>query len=127
MTTLALADVCDPDCIVSMVPLVWDAPSTEKYARGAAAILRRILYAWLRAGLTQLDGASLTRADLVALRSQYEGLAEAEDYVLSCSLTLDDAAGSLNIAASVKLVDGRTYDFEVTAGAAASITFPEAA
>ena len=128
MTTLALSEVCDLDCVSSTSPLVLDAPSTERYARGVDAILRRILYAWVRSGLLSLTGRSLSRAEIVALRSQYEGLAEAEDYVLSCALTLDvDEDGALVISARVRLVTGRTYEFEVTAGAAASLTFPEAA
>ena len=129
MTTLALNDVCDLDCVVSTRPLVLDYPDTERYARGVQAVLRRILYAWVRAGLLKLEGASLSRAEIVALRSQYEALAEDEDYVLSASLTIEltDSTGALDVSASVRLVDGREYEFEVTGGAAASLTFPEAA
>lgn len=128
MTTLALAEVRDLDCIVSMRPLVLDYPSTERYARGKAAILRRILYSWVRAGLLTLEGNSLSPSDLVRVRSQYEGIAETEDYVYACSLTLTlDASDVLTIAARATLVDGRTYEFEVTSGAAVSLTFPEIA
>lgn len=126
--TLALAAVRDLDCVVSLRPLVLDYPSTERYARGSAAILRRILYAWVRSGLLTLEGNSLSRADFARIRSQYEGIAEAEDYVYSCSLSLSlDASDVLTIEARATLVDGRTYEFEVTSGAAASLTFPEIA
>ncbi len=129
MTTLALSEVCDPDCIASTNPLELDRPSTERYVRGADAILRRILYAWIRGGLLTLEGSSLSRADIVLLRGHFEALAEAEDYVLGVDLVLDldDASGVLTISAAVQFVTGRTYEFEVTAGAAASLTFPEAA
>lgn len=126
MTTLALADVCDIDCVVSWSPLVLDMPATDRYARGGDAILRRILYQWVRVGgLLELPGRTLDRGELALLRSKFAGLAEAEDYVSSAVvvLTLDETTTVMAIAGAIKLVDGRTYPLEVsTADADAAIT-----
>jgi len=124
--TLALADVCDLDCVTSWSPLVLDLPATERYARGGDAILRRILYQWVRVGgLLELPGRTLDRGELALLRSQFASLAEAEDYVSSAvvSLALDETSTVMEVAAAVKLIDGRTYPLEVaTADAAAALT-----
>ena len=124
--TLALADVCDLDCVASWSPLVFDLPATERYARGGDAIVRRVLYSLaLNGGLLELPGRTLEPADLSVLRSQWSALAEAEDFVQSVSfdLRLDAATSTLSVAAAEVLIDGRPYALEVaTSGASAALS-----
>lgn len=119
--TLALAAVCDLDCVVSLDPLVLDLAKAESYVRGAAAIVRRVLATWARdARLLELEG-SYSTGDLFLLRARLRALAEAEDFVRRCTVafTLDEPA--LVIRAELTLEDGQTYTFEVTTGEAATL------
>lgn len=126
MTTLALADVVDLDCVQGFAPLVLDFPAVERYATGGNAIVRRVLYAWvIDGGLLELPGATLSSGGLAILRSRLSRLAEEEDYVksIALSLSIDPTTNVLAIvAADLALVDGRTYALEVaTSGASAAI------
>ncbi|MBP9825944.1 MAG: hypothetical protein KBF21_17080 [Thermoanaerobaculia bacterium] len=123
--TLRLADVCDLDCVATLSPLVIDLPDAERYARGWAAIARRVLYAWALAGILDLEGASTDDGALIAIRSQCEALAEGEDYVLSASVDASLDGDALTLPAALLLVDGQTYRFSVTTGAAATLTFED--
>jgi hypothetical protein len=123
--TLALAQVVDIDYVLSFRPLVFGMPSTERYATGGDAIVRRILYSWARnGGLLELPGRTLDDEDLAQIRAQLSALAEAEDFVesITLDLELDDVTSTLTIAAAEVLIDGQTYPLEVaTADAAAAI------
>lgn len=123
--TLRLNDVCDIDCVVSASPLIVDLPSTERYVTGARAIAYRVVYGWIAdANLLELEG-SWDPTEIAMLRSLLASIAEEEDFVLGCDVTVDLLAnGELIIAAGLGLVDGRTYLLEVTAGDAVSVTFP---
>jgi hypothetical protein len=125
-TTLPLASICDLDNVISWSPLVLGTPSTESYATGGNAIARRVLYSWARnGGLLDLCGKTFDDGDLAELRAQLAALAEAEDYVQSCDLTLtiDDDTNLLQVVAAEVLIDGQVYPLEVTtADAAAAIT-----
>lgn len=119
--TLSLAQVCDPDRVVSFNPLVVDFPSTERYVRGAAAILRRVLGAWIDEGrLLELEGATIDDFQRVALRATYTRLAEAEDFVRSAVVSIALAADEITIRSKLVLEDGKTYSLEVTTGDAAA-------
>lgn len=124
--TLALAAVCDLDCVASWSPLVLDLPSPNRYARGPAAILRRVLYSWERDAsvpLSRLEGVRYDRNWLLRYRVELEGLARAVPFVAgsSCPLLLSPDGARLTIRARIPLVDGRVYPLEVAtldAGAA---------
>lgn len=119
--TLRLVDVCDIDRVVSFVPLVVDVPSTERYARGAAAVLRRVLGAWIDEGrLLDLEGWTPDDRQLAQLRSLYARLAEGEDFVDAATVSITFVDGRLRIVGRVTFVDGRTYPLEVAAGDAAA-------
>lgn len=119
--TLALDQVVDLDRVVSLRPLLVDVPSTERYVRGAAAILRRVLGAWIDEGkLLELEGRTLDDFQRVALRATYTKLAEDEDFVTSALVTISQSSDAITIRAAITLVDGRTYPLEVTTGAAAA-------
>ena len=122
--TLALAAVVDLDCVVGFAPLVLDVPNPTRYARGAAAILRRALYVIcderrvavpilaLKGYRFDADGRALLR-----MRRDYEGAIQLIDYVQGCSIDMKiSATGRLTIPARIQLVDGRTYALEVTTG-----------
>jgi hypothetical protein len=125
--TLALADVKDTDCLYSRRPLVLRR-MPGKYVTGPAAVLRRVLYAWLLpstgpqalvydpsfgVGLALLEGSTLGDGQLLGLRRALENAAEAEDFVLSASVPLALVDNELQVPATIKLVDGRTYALEV--------------
>lgn len=119
--SLLLAAVCDPDRFLSLVPLVPDLPSTERYVRGARAILQRILGAWIDDGqLLELEGRTLDAVDIAALRTRFARLAEEEDFVRSATVRLTLEGDLLTIAARIDLEDGKTYALEVTTGEAAA-------
>jgi hypothetical protein len=122
---LTLTDVCDVDCVVSISPLVVDLPSTERYVTGARAVAYRVLYGWIAdARLLELEG-SWDPTEIAMLRSLLASIAEEEDFVLGCDVTVDLlAAGDMIIAAALGLIDGRTYLLEVTVGEAVSVIFP---
>lgn len=121
MSTLALAQVCDIDCVISFAPLILDLPSPNKYARGIDAILRRILYSWCRdvtIPLPALEGYRWEGNAMARYRSELEGAARAVDYVNAASvpMTFDAPTGRLSIFGRIALVDGATYSLEVATG-----------
>ncbi len=123
MTTLALAQVVDLDCLASFSPLTLDFPSVERYATGGDAIARRVLYGWvLDGGLLELPGRTLSGGDLVIIRSKLAAIAEAEDYVQSATiaLSLDPSSGALSFVAGELLIDGQVYPLEVATGDASA-------
>jgi hypothetical protein len=134
--SLALADVCDPDCIVSLRPLRFDLPVPHREARGVAAILRRVLYRWCRprgsvrgdatigveTPLLDLEGTRLEVRQLQLLRARLLGQARDVDFVDGVSVAVDDlGGGALSIRGAIQLVDGRTYPLEVARAADAAI------
>jgi hypothetical protein len=120
---ISLAETVDLDCVASLDPLVLDLPAPNRYARGPAAILRRVLYAWVPE-LAPLEGSRYDARALMRLRSRLEGLARRVAFVTGCSAPLrtDDTQTRLTISARVTLADGRTYPLEVlTSEAGAAI------
>ena len=117
MTTLLLSQVVDLDCVASFSPLALDVPSPDRYARGPAAILRRILYYWcdpsqMTTALLDLKGARIDGAWLVRFRADLER-ARQLDYVSAVSTPLSFDGSVLTILGKVQLIDGRTYPLEV--------------
>lgn len=122
-TTLALADVVDLDCVESFSPLVLDLPATERYATGGNAIVRRVLYGWVRdGGLLELLGRTLSGGDVSIIRSKLAAIAESEDYVeaVSVALTLDPNTSTLSVVSAQVIVDGQVYPLEVATGDASA-------
>lgn len=129
--TLALADVKDTDCLRSQRPLILGR-MPGKYVTGAAAILRRVLYAWaippvllydatFGEGLLLYEGITLGPGQILGLRRRLETAAEAEDFVLSAQVPVALEGNALSIPGTIRLVDGRAYPLEVSisqAGAA---------
>lgn len=126
-----LADVRDVDCIVSFTPLAFDLTTRE--VRGAAAVLRRVLYRWctrkralrydagvgLVRPLLDLDGASFDQAGLDGLRAALEREAADEDFVASARVPVRlVGSGALLVPGEIALVDGHTYPLEVFASQA---------
>lgn len=125
--TLPLDQVTDLDCVLSFSPLVVDLPDTERYVSGLAAIARRALYAWIADGaLLDLDGGSFDDADLLALRSAYQALAEDENYILSAPVSAELHGGALVVASELVFIDGRAYTMEVTSAEAVTVNFEAA-
>lgn len=119
--TLRLADVCDLDRVVSFSPLVVDYPDTERYARGAAAILRRVLGSWIDNGrLLELEGMTPDDRERVAMRSTYTKLAEGVPFVASAAVRVRLVESTITIAATIVLDDGTAHPLEVTTGDAAA-------
>jgi hypothetical protein len=129
--TLSLAQVVDLDCVARWAPLALDLPAPNRYATGAAAILRRILYSWERDASTppsRLEGIRPDAAWLLRYRSELEGLARApggspRDFVrgASCPIYVSRDRSRMEIRAAIVLIDGLTYPLEVAtseAGAA---------
>lgn len=121
---LAMADVCDLDCVVSYSPLVLDLPKTETYARGANAIVRRVVYTWADGvNLLSLEG-TWDASELVQLRSALARLAEEEDYVdrAAVTTTVSDG-GDLEIGCTLTFDDGTTATFSVSTADAVTLNF----
>lgn len=124
MTALLLAQVTDTDCLRSRAPLVLGR-MPGRYVSGPAAILRRVLYAWLLPtgvliysvdfgeGLILYEGMTLGPSQILGLRRRLEVAAEAEDFVAAASVDVQLVGGALQVAADVTLVDGRVYPLEV--------------
>lgn len=117
--TLALAEVCDMDCVVGFAPLRLDVPSPNKYARGVQAILRRVLYSWCRDVSTPLPALEGTRWDprsLMRYRAELEGWARRVEFVAAASVPLSLANGGsrMIILGRIALIDGQTYPLEVS-------------
>lgn len=119
--TLALAQVRDLDCLVSLAPLRLDMPSPNRYATGIAAILRRVLYSWCRdasINLPALEGTRWEPRSLMRYRNELEGLARAVEFVRAASVPMTLAGREQNtliISGSIALIDGLTYPLEVSA------------
>jgi hypothetical protein len=125
MTQLSLSQVTDTDCLKSQSPLVFGR-RPGIYVTGAAAVMRRVLYAWalprgvlsydktFGEGLSLLEGKALAPRDILALQHRLTIAAGAEDFVSSASVTVAFAAGVLTITASITLVDGVTYPLELS-------------
>jgi hypothetical protein len=116
--TLALGQVTDLDCVVSMAPLVLDMPSPVRYARGAQAILRRVVYFWcdprrMTTALPDLKGARVDGAWLIRFRADLERAREL-DFVAGVSAPLAFDGQTLTILGRVQLVDGLSYPLEVS-------------
>jgi hypothetical protein len=115
--TLALAQVVDLDCITRFSPLVLDLPVPDKYARGAQAILRRIISYWcdprrMTTSILDTKGARIDGAFLVRFRGDLER-ARNLDYVAGISAPLAFDGTRLTIQSRVQLVDGLVYPLEV--------------
>jgi hypothetical protein len=123
--SLALAEVRDLDCIVSLSPLTFD--STPKEITGARAILHRIVYAicGLFLDLRDLAGSTIDDTDRIGLEAAVERVTEEEDYVLpggaTCEIRVNQNTGTVTIALDVILVDGRTYALEVSVSEAGAV------
>lgn len=129
--SLRLADVKDTDCLRSQSPLVLGR-MPGRYVTGAAAILRRVLYAWalpqvlvydetFGEGLLLYEGITLGPGQILGLRRSLERAAEAEDFVLAAQVPVALDGNTLSIPGTIRLVDGRAYPLEVSifqAGAA---------
>lgn len=119
--TLALAQVRDLDCLVSLSPLRLDMPSPNRYAIGVAAILRRALYKWCREAsinLPALEGTRWEARALLRYRNELEGLARSVEFVLAASVPMTLAGpdkSRLLIDGQIALVDGLTYPLELSA------------
>jgi len=119
--TLALAQVRDLDCLVSLAPLALDLPSPNRYAIGVAAILRRVLYKWCReasVNLPALEGTRWESRSLMRYRSELEGLARSVEFVRAASVPMTlagTAQSTLIIGGKIALIDGLTYPLEVSA------------
>jgi hypothetical protein len=118
VTTLSLAQVCDLDCIASFAPLVLDQPCPVRYARGPAAILRRVIYWWcdpvqMAVALPDLKAARVDGPYLIRLRADLERAADL-DYVAGLSAPLLFDGTTLQIFGRVQLIDGQTYALEVS-------------
>ena len=119
--TISIYEVCDPDCVVSLRPLILDLPCPNKYARGVDAILRRVLYTWCRdlsLTLPALEGTRWTRNGLLRYRVELEGAARRVSFVAGASvpLTLSADGARLTIAGRIDLVTGVSLPLEVSAG-----------
>jgi|HubBroStandDraft_6_1064221.scaffolds.fasta_scaffold271583_2 hypothetical protein len=124
--TLTIYQVVDLDCIVSMVPLIVDLPTTERYVTGPRAIAYRVVYAWVNeAQLLELEG-SYGPGDLAVLRALLASLAEDEDFVRTATVTITQSpdGSQLAIACILDLSGVGPYPFEVTAANAVNLVFP---
>lgn len=116
--TLALAQVRDLDCVVSLSPLVLDMPSPNRYATGVDAVLRRVLYKWYRDAsipLPTLEGTRWGDTALLRYRVELEGLARDVKFVRGASVPLTLTGSRMLIRGKIALIDGRTYPLEVFA------------
>lgn len=126
--TLALDDVRDPDCIVSLSPLRFDI--TGAYVMGARAIVRRVLYRLVSPrgslvyapgsgiDLRDLENASLSNAQIEGWRNAITREARAVDYVLDAAAGLKLIGRDWIVVVALVLVDGKPYPLEVGIGAA---------